>query len=254
MAFKLGKLPARHDARIPLLADRADFSKFPPLPFRVAWHAKLPVTGVPLLGNDKYGCCVEASVCHFIQQMGLYTNKEATPTETECLQIYADVTGFNAADPNTDQGTVFAGRGGMLEHWANAGVVVGGRLNRTAGAARLTLTDPLELQNAINVFGFVFVGASLTQADVDSPFLWDQKRGPLIGGHEFLLTGFEKTTHAVRYDVETWNGMWRASDSWIAQSVDEAYIVFDEAFFSATGKSPSGINRAALLADMKAFH
>jgi len=207
-----------------------------------------------MLGNDQWGCCVEASVCHFLQQVGLYTNQSVTPTEAECLKIYSDVTGFNPADPNTDMGSVVAGRGGMLDHWSRNGVVVGGNLNKCGPVARVNFSNQLELQNAINVFGFVMIGANMTQDDVDSNFLWDAKTGPIVGGHEFLFTGFEKTDHTTRYDVLTWNGLWRASDTWVHASVDEAYVVFDDAFINAGGKSPSGINKVALLADLAKFH
>lgn len=247
----LGKKPARNDARIPMLVDRVDIAKFPPLPRVVAWYAKMPDAGVPMLGNNHYGCCVPASVCHYLQMHGLYANRTIDPTEAECLQIYSDVTGFNAADPATDQGTYFAGPGGMIDHWAKNGVMVGGKLNKCGPVAKVLFSNAAELQNAINVFGFVFIGANLTQADVDATFLWDRKVGPLIGGHEFLVCGFERTTNAIRYDVLTWNGMWRASDAWIDRSVDEAYVVFNDDFFNASGVSPSGLNKAALLADMK---
>ncbi len=249
----IGKLPARHDARLAKLSDRMNAALLPPLPQQVQWHAKLPAGGIPMLANDYASCCVEASVCHYLEQIGLYTGRPITPTVPECLQIYSDVAGYRPGNPATDQGTYFAGPGGMLEHWARQGVVVGGKRNHCGPVAKVDWRNPDELQHAIQLFGYVFVGASLTQADVDTPFLLDTQVGPTIGGHEFLVTGFERTAHATRYDILTWSLMLRASDAWINAAVDEAYVVYNTDFINAHGLSPGGIDHTALLADMRAF-
>lgn len=248
----LGKLPAVPDARVPMLARRMDLGKLPPIPDQVAWHAELPDDGVPILGNADYGCCVEASVCHFLQELGLYLKQPVTPTTDECLAAYSAVTGFNENDPTTDQGTAMLGKGGMVEYWQTHGIKVGGQLNKCGPVAQVNFKNPAELQTAIYLFGFVFMGGQLSQANVDSPFMW-LAGSPKIGGHEFLFTGFERTEHAVRYDILTWDGMWRTDDIWVNSSVDEALVVFDAAFFDARKVSPGGIDIASLQEDMKLF-
>jgi hypothetical protein len=251
MARALGKLPAVADTRVPMLAHRMDLSALPTLPQQCAWYADLPDAGVPMLGNDTFGCCVEASICHYLQEAALYQGVTVTPSEAECLKIYSDVTGFDPTNPATDQGTYFMGPGGMIEHWTKNGVLVGGALNKCGPVVQVRHTNPAELQAAIYLFGFVFVGAQLTQDDVDSDFLWTTPRGQIIGGHEFLICGYEKTANATRYDVLTWDGIWRTTDAWIAAAVDEACAVFDPAFFNARGVSPGGLDQAALLADQR---
>lgn len=249
----IGKLPAVHDPRVKKLAHRMDMGAMPATPDRIAWHAELPADGIPMLGNNAAGCCVFASAFHFVQEIGLYNHKIITPTTDECLAEYSAVTGYNKDDPSTDNGTLVLGPGGLIEHWSTTGLMIGGELNKCGPVASVNWHDPAELQLAIATFGFVFVGANLTQADVDSDYLWLNWTAPSIGGHEFLVTGYVRLANTTRYDILTWNGMWRCDGDWLEKSVDEALVVFDASFLDAHGLSPGGIDVAALQSDALAF-
>jgi hypothetical protein len=248
-----GRLPAVHDPRVMRLEHRMRGATLPLTPNRTYWHALLPDDGIPMLGNDRVGNCVWASAFHYLQQVGLYTRRPLKPTTDECLRAYADGTGWNPSDPSSDNGTVMLGPGGMIEYWSTKGITVGGVLNKCGPVASVNFHNPDELQAAIYLFGYVFVGAALTQADVDTDFLWMNKSGPIVGRHEFIVTGYTRIADQVRYDILTWNEMLRCDGDWLNASVEEALVVYDESFFNARGVSPGSVDKLALMDDMRAF-
>jgi hypothetical protein len=254
-AYKMGKRPAAHDPRIPSMPSRVNLSALPPPPASINWYAAQASSGVPLLGNGTYGDCVPCSVAHFIGAISRYANPSAPliPTEAETLAIYSAVTGFDPNDPSTDQGTTFLGQGGMVDHWARHGVTIGGQLNKPHAVVTIDHLNPVRIQQAISLFGFVFCGAQMRQADMDSDFMWRPSATTVVGGHEFLICGLEHVAGSAYYDVLTWDGMWRASGDWIAQSVDEMAAVLDMKFIGANGIDPAGVNVAALEHDMRAI-
>jgi hypothetical protein len=103
--YKLGKLPARADSIKLKFADYFDMTKVPTPPkvFGRQWMVKK----WGMLGNDKYGCCVWAGAAH---ETMVYTAAGAAGapapfSEKSILSDYAAVTGFDPANPDSDQGT-----------------------------------------------------------------------------------------------------------------------------------------------------
>jgi hypothetical protein len=249
----LGKKPAVKDHRVKMLSDRLTI-KLPAAPDRVNWYAMTPRTGVPMLLNDKLGCCVAATACHYVQQSSLYTAQHTplTPTDAECLAMYTN-SGYVPGNVATDQGWTVLGHGGLIEAWTK-GFVIGGKVNKVGPVASVNFKDSEELRVAISLFGYVLAGASLSESNVDSNFLWELDATPIVGMHEFILCGCEKIGTSFFYDVLTWNGLWRASEAWVQQRLDEALVIYDEVFFNVRGVSGAGIDRATLHADLAGFH
>lgn len=255
-SYKLGKREARHDMRLPMLTKHAP--DLPPPPPSSNWYAA--IAEVDMLGNDLWGCCVEATACHFLEEIALYINpgKPLKVSTAECLAIYSQITGFNpnAGPPGsnpTDQGTYVLGPGGMLEYWIKNGITVGGKLNKLTNGMRVDIKNTTQVKQAIHLFGGVLMGATMVASDLQQPFMWDLRNGPVEGGHEFLVNGYETLPHGTVYDLETWDGHRRMSEAWMLAAADEAVVVYNEAFFNARGVSPGGIDKTALLADMQAF-
>lgn len=250
---QLGKRAAVTDLRIKSLRQRMNLSAAQATPDQVQWHARLPASGIPMLGNDRVGNCVWASACHYVMLVSQYTGLNIMPTTDEAVAAYSAGTGYIPGNAATDLGTVVRGPGGMIEYWTNHGIMMGGVLNKCGPSASVDWTNAAELQAAIDLFGAVFIGSNMTQDDVDSPYLWLNQTGPFIGGHEYILTGFERLADTTRYDVMTWNGMWRCDDVWLDHAADEALVIYNHDFFDARGISPGGIDVAALTADMATF-
>src|ERR1700750_2435947 len=62
---------------------------------------------IGMLGNDRYGDCVEAANGHLVeQQTYIGQGSEVSVTTAQVLAEYSKITGFNPNDPNSDQGTI----------------------------------------------------------------------------------------------------------------------------------------------------
>ena len=245
----LGKLPAVKDTRLVALHQVMP-AALPAIPKSTNWRAHLPDTGVDMLGNDAFGCCVWATSLHYIQLAALYVSgANLRPTEEECLgpDGYGS-TGFDPTKPDTDKGTVVAGSGGALDHWIRNGMVCGGRRNflRSAVIIEHTSLDQLRLALAL---GPVMAGANMTEADMNSLYMFIASGQPPKGGHEFLILGHETLASGkTYYDIETWDGMWRADDNWIQAQMDEACMPLDPAFFGPSGMDPADMDMASVAA------
>ena len=254
---RLGKLPARHDARISTLDSKRDLLPEPPLFSN--WYAD--ISEVPMLGNDYWGDCVPCTVCHWHEQAWAYTHPNEFrryATTAEALAIYSDVTGFDpkAGPPDsnpTDKGTYVLGPGGMIEHWVRNGVTVFGETHKLTSAASVNIKDLTQIRQAIWLYGSLMVGASLTQSDINSDFLWRRQTSSHIGGHEFLVVGYEQIAGEIYFDVVTWDGKRRMHQDWWMSAVDEALVVFNDLFFDARGLDAAGISKETLAASLQGF-
>lgn len=256
---KLGKLPARRDRRIPPLTKHLPTLAAPPQ--NVNWYAAVPL--VPMLGNDKWGDCVPCTVCHYLQLAKKYVAPSGflQATEDEALAIYSAVTGFNAsAGPPgsnpTDQGTYMLGPGGMVEYWIKHGVTVGGKLDKLEAVAQVDVKNHTLMKQALWLFGALLVGAEIAEGDMEVEFMWQlgSRTGQILGGHEFLVVGYETLASGFTvWDIHTWDGHRRMTSDWMDAALDEAIIVYNDAFINSRGMTGAGVTKEALLEDMKAF-
>lgn len=249
--FKLGKLPARHDARIPHLDTRAP--SLPPPPPSADWYSG--VTSWGMLGNDTVGDCVEAATLHLIQQMSTYAGSPLAPTTAEALKFYEDAAGYNPADPNTDQGSYVMGPGGTMEFWAKLGVLCGGQLNKVAAYLQLRRGNMLQLRQGIHLFGGALVGLAFPEIIMSSgvPQVWSNFSGPVAGGHEVLVNGYESVGPVREYDLISWGQHYRATEAFLVHCMDEAVIAIDPVEMNARGVTASGLDMAQLTQDMQAL-
>lgn len=250
MTRLLGKRAAVHDPRMAAL--RSVMATLPTAPAAMNWQAHMPDDGVPMLGNDQVGDCVLASTAHWVQIASGYTGAAlpSAPSADECVAAYSAITGYDPNNPLTDQGTVVMGPGGLVEYWTRTGIMIGGELSKLQAAVTIDHTNLDHLDAALTL-GPVFCGALISQGDMDSDFLWDAHDGDILGGHEFLLVNREIISTGKRYyDICTWDGLWRCTDSWLLAAADEMMVPLVPSFFDAHGVDPAGIDMAAVEAAM----
>lgn len=139
-----------------------------------------------MLGNDQYGCCAEASACHSTMLWTAEANHGAPFDTAAALQNYAAITGFNPADPATDDGTDI---GALFRYWQQTGIVdANGNYHQIVGAAGLTVGDWDELLIALRLFQTVTIGIdvpSYAEAQFEAGQPWHVQRGRnrTVGGH-----------------------------------------------------------------------
>lgn len=252
--LRLGKRPARHDHRVPYLHKHAAALPLPPP--SANWHDKVPAWG--MLANDQVGDCVEAAVLHQIYQNLCYTMPDAAPvpTDQDAIDFYAAAAGYVPGNASTDQGSVMIGPGGVMEFWQTKGVPFAGTINQVSAYLQVSIQHPVEWRQAISIFGSLLFGLQVPESIINAdtvPAVWSDASGPVAGGHEILLVGYETTGQGVVYDLVSWGALYKATEAFLLATTDEAVCAYDKAFLTASGLDPAGIDQDALMADMDAL-
>ena len=247
MKYKLGKTPARKGSISLKFSDYvANTLGAPPV---MAGHDSIIAPGKwGILGNDQYGDCVLAGAAHET----MLWNKEAgvaVPfSPTNVLSDYSAITGFTPSDPNTDKGTDVQA---AASYRKNIGIVDMNNKRHKVGAY-LSITNELEIKQAIYLFGAVGIGiqfpdSAMTQFQQGKD--WTVVKGATIEGGHYIP--------GVTYDasfvyVVTWGKVVRASWAFIKKYMDEAVVYLSEEMLK-DGTSLEGFNLEQLQADLAAI-
>lgn len=249
-AYKLGKKPARHDPRTLKLAAYLNTTVLPTPPAAHDWTAGMP-DDFGMLANDSVGDCAEAMAAHEIE---IETNARGAGlmlfTPADVLDAYSAVTGYNAAKPETDRGTVlldllnYERTTGFCGHkiWAYAALMSSGKA-----------PDVDHVKLACWLFGPLSSGVLLRQCDLDSSSaMWtytgDDRNSPVAGGHAVPIVAYD----ADGVTLITWGARKRATWGWLIDRIDECYARLggDWSRVANVVLAPNGIAYADLAADL----
>lgn len=247
MARLLGRRPRVADARIKRLSVAAP--SLPDPPASSNWYADIPAW--QMLGNDECGDCVVAMGMHFIyqQQSYLTPGRAPMPTAAEAIASYSAIGGYTPSNPDSDQGLTVMGKGGLVEYWARDGLMCGGTNHKLTGVLQITRPNPREWQQAISMFSGLGVGIRLPESIADSdvlPFVWDDPSGPIAGGHEMFLVGYEKVSGHTFYDCITWGERVRLTEEFLVAVYDEGVCMLSTDGLDKDGKNAVGVTAVAL--------
>lgn len=252
MRVCMGRQPAVHDPRIPSFA--AVHGTLPPPPDNENWWALVNDWG--MLANNKLGCCVDAFVLHAILQFSTYAGKPLIPTDDEAIKLYEENTGYNPADPSTDQGSYVMGPSGIMQYWKTHGVMCGGVLNKVGAFMTVNKSNPTEWRQAIHYFGGCGFGINLPENVVSSPdipFVWDDPTGVIAGGHEVWAVGFETVGSYRVYDLISWGQRYRATEEFLLGVTEEVVTMLDPVEMNARGVNAADLDQKQLDAAMAAL-
>jgi hypothetical protein len=248
--LKLGKQAARHDTRDLLFHDyRATVESIPIA--RIGYHHDIPAP-IGMLGNDSYGDCVWAGAAHETMLWNA-TQARAVPfTDAAVLGDYGAVTGFDASDPSSDQGTVVHD---ALSYRRHTGIADAAGLRHKLGAyVSLEPGNWRELLEALEVFeavgiGFAFPGYAMDQFNAGKP--WSYRPGGIIeGGHYVPIVG---RPHVATISCVTWGQLQPMTRAFFHAYADECWGLLSAEMLGADGLSAEGFNYAALQADVAAL-
>lgn len=245
MELKLGKKPATpnpHDFafaayRAPELAIK--------VPRSFGHYHLVPNFG--MLGNDRAGDCVWAGGDHetmiWLASHGVFVEF----TDANALGDYSAVTGYNAADPNSDQGTNVHD---ALSYRRHVGLIdAHGARHKLGAFVELEPGNYEHLIEAAYLFGAVGIGfefpeTAMAQFDAGKP--WTVVKGATVdGGHYVPVVG-----RAGSYiDVVTWGKVQRMTRKFYETYCDEAYALLSPEYLDKH-KSPEGFDLAHLTADL----
>ena len=183
--LKFGKQPALHKAKDFHFADVIAGIDLPPAPNRFG-HGTLYGDWF-MLGNDLYGDCVFAGFAH----QAMVTTKLDNPahpakfTTTDVLKDYSAVTGFDPANPDTDQGTIVSEG---LAYWRNEGIHKSSGRHKIGAYISIDPKNWDELMQAAYIFSGVGIGWNVPETiwdqwDHGTPFDVVDEGASIIGGH-----------------------------------------------------------------------
>jgi hypothetical protein len=260
----LGKLPVTAERRevMRALAFEKYAATLPAPPQNCGWIDRV-ANNLNILGNDKYGNCVEAAGFHAIQRWTAYASTELVPTTAEALAAYTAVTGFNPNDPSTDNGTDPLQ---FLKYWKSHGLTIGGKLHKIAAFAAINPLNRTHIQQSAILLGGVFTGLQLPiaaqtpVAGVNGKPCWAYPGNTTgannipgsWGGHMVDLFGYGVDVKGNQgTGIDTWAIQYDMAYDFIGAYSDEMWAIVTEDFIEKDGKSPSGFDLKGLLADLK---
>ena len=237
-----GKLPARIDPRTLKLADYLPRA-LPPVPSSIDWSGN--ILNWQMLGNDQVEDCTCAAALHLDMDWCSNTRIPFAPTTADALAAYSAITGYNPANPATDQGACEID---VLNFWRQTGMA--GR--KIGSYASVDVTRQDHVQAAIALFGGLYIGIQVPSSaddEFESGQPWtDLADTNIEGGHAVPLVGYTEFGPT----CITWGQKQLMSWAWLAARGDEGYAVFSPDWLNATGISPSNLNQPQLLADLAA--
>lgn len=201
------------------------------------------------LVNDRLGCCTIAGIAHLMQNSAMVHDEAVAFSDDDIVEAYSAVSGYRESDPSSDRGAQMID---ALNHARKVGI--GGR--KIGAFARVDVGDMLEVQAAINLFGGIYVGASLPKR-IKSQTVWTLQRNfesdvdtpGSMGGHAFISTGYDRNfLHVLPWDVPIY-----ATVEWVKLYVDEAWAIIDERWVSGDRPAPNGFDLEKLRSNLAAI-
>lgn len=208
---------------------------------------------IRLYANDRYGCCVFSSQGHQIDVHERSARQvDIQVTDEDILSAYSAVTGFDPARPETDNGTYMLD-GLNYRRTHGIGREADGTPHQISAFAEIpsgSKLDPELWKVASWMFGGVWLGAWLpwsAATQIGQGKRWSVVDGPdgepgSWGGHAVSAVGYSSGSVV----LATWGQRQRATWEWLAKYTDEAYVVIDEDFLDASGKTAQRFNSDAL--------
>jgi hypothetical protein len=244
MKMKLGRQARAFNPKIKHM--RAVYGKpLPTPPVSIDWSHNITDFGVML--NDRLGDCTCAAVYHARQIWTVNTLTEQTESDNCVLKLYEEATGYNPANPATDQGGV---EQYVLSYLLNTGIPLNdGTRDKILGFIEVDHTNINDVKLTIAEFGVAYIGFNVPNslfAAGEPPTLWTVSTNPYLasteGGHAIVL---------VAYDNEgptciSWGKKYKMTWEFFLKYTDEVYAIIDKSWIATTGKTPLNLDVAAL--------
>lgn len=245
MRYKLGRLPYKPHPKTLRLAKYLT-GELPEPARKVFREYKVPDQAKRMFGNDTVGDCTCAAMANLIVLTTCHTGQVVIPSRDEVIAMYAAVSGYDAATGANDNGAAMTD---VLDSMQKTGLAG----HKILGWAAIDPSNLRQRRIACDLFGCTYVGVNLPQS-AEEQFArrepWEVAAdSPILGGHAILRAGYG----AAGDDYVSW-ARWdqKASAAWSAAYVEEEYVVITEDWIvQATGRTPGGLDLAALRADME---
>ena len=237
---KLGRKPMRPDMRDRLPRLSAVAPSLPPAPAQCTEY--VDAVGSWILGaNDRVGDCTCVAPANVILALTTLAQRPVRLNDTEILAFYSLVSGYNPADPSSDQGAMVED---VLAAWHARGIA-GDRLD---GFASLDVTDHDRVRQAIAHLGPVDLGVNLPEG-WEQASVWDVSTAgsDIAGGHCITAVGYTDAGPLIVSWGQVFTLTWAGWDAY----VEEAHVLLSRDALTAAGKDADGVDWAGLQQDMQ---
>jgi len=244
--MKLGKKSYVHDHRTLHLARYLTPAKLPPVPAVIDYTKSVPEWGMD--ANDRVGDCTCASIDHCEKLWFANAGVPFASTEQDVLALYSKITGYNPADPSTDNGAELID---CLKYWQQNGYLG----HKILAYAKVDPTNAEMMKAALFLFECLYAGVNLpwTAQDqeewtVTDPTLKGDAAPASWGGHAIPLVKYDEKG----WTCVTWGALMPMTDEFLTTYCDEVWaVVTEDVLMRATQKSPGGFDMNVLAADMQ---
>lgn len=229
-AGKRGRKQNSGRPRVRLTREHVPASYLPPA--TLDRYSAIPAASIGMDGNDNVGCCTCADADHEVKSAQVAAgNPEVASTTAEVLAAYSAITGYNPADPSTDQGAEMQS---VRDYWQKTGLTLGGTVHKILLFAELDVHTDTLMRWALDQFGTVGIGVNLPNSAMDqfnSGQPWDvvANDGGIDGGHAVAVVGYD----ASYWYVITWGQVQKVTPAWWRTYVEEAWTTLDADFVNA---------------------
>lgn len=202
-----------------------------------------------MMGNDRLGDCTAADgVGHLTEVWTANNGTVQVPSDATVESFYSLTTGYNPADPSTDQGGVETE---VLARWQQG----------IDGVAKLDLWVPVSPTNlehmltAIERYGAAYAGVALPLNAQDEALWQLDESDPARampgswGGHCISWSAYDRADRILR--CITWGMEQGATFDWHGGYCDEAYALLCSTLWCPNGKSPLGDLVATLVGNIQ---
>lgn len=232
--LKLGKLPARPGAVKFALCNYMNTSTLPEPPADFGFETLVPQWG--MLANDQVGDCYIAGAMH---EEKLWCAESQTPvqfSDTTAISYYSELTGYNPADPSTDQGTDVAA---ALKLRRTIGVPDDtGKRHKIGAYVALKPGSVKELFYAAYYFDGVGIGLKFPQqwmtAFENGTYVWDSVTAPDYQGGHYVSAVAWRNGNPV---IVSWGRLVELTTAGYEQNCDEVYA------YLSPDKLENGVDR-----------
>lgn len=243
--FRAGLLPPHPEDTHPRLHLGMYLTgKLPAPPAAVDWYSR--VAGWPMYGNDSESDCTIAMVGHIIEGASTYGEGSTVKvSDNDVLAAYEAVSGYNPADPSTDQGAVLQD---VYGYYRSTGV--GG--HKTLAYAQVDVGNLDEVRQSVALFGAAGLGIVVSQDmmdDFNAGKPWTRATGQQLGGHAVPAVGYGPGGVL----VVTWGQLQPMTWDCFKAAVEEGWVSVQPEWFSAAGVNPTGLDLHALGDDLAAL-
>jgi hypothetical protein len=211
-----------------------------------------------VLGNDALGDCTAAGAMHI---EGIFRANSGSdlppPTQEQTIQFYSATTGYNPADPSTDQG---GDEQVVLSYWQNKGLFADGS-GKCTGWVAVNGQDFEEVITALYLFENLYFGIELPDAWVtpfpsSNDFTWDVAGdADPENGHCFISGAWQPNkVRTCTWGMQGWLTEAAIAKYTTAASGGELYTILSpDSINKATQKAPNGFLATSLLDDLNSI-